>query len=237
MRCIRLSIALLLLACPFVASAAQEEAPPKTSTRPDAYFGRYIVRYLDVYSAQTLAWEQCPRKDACEIKGLSQDRGAALDITVDAATHDRIARAFAEHDVPRTQNFQLVVLAASTKPNGDVPALYKGAQKALDDIKAFLPFKSYRILDTGLIRVTQYDLARAQVAGLSADTYQVVLRFRTAGVEGKKLIIDTFGLEDRKDNNLIQTSFSMDVGETVVVGTSSVYATEESLVVLMSAMP
>lgn len=235
MRSVRLSIALLLLACPL--AARQEEAPPQTSTRPDAYFSRYTVRYLDVYSAQTLAWEQCPRKEACEIKGLSQDRGAVLDVSVDAATHDRIARAFAQHDVPRTQSFQLVVLAASTKPNGAVPALYKGAQKALDDIKGFLPFKSYRILDTGLIRVTQFDVARAQVAGLSADTYQVLLRFRTAGEGGKKLIIDTFGLNDRKDNNLIQTSFSMDVGETVVVGTSSVYATEESLVVLMSAMP
>ncbi|HYN20978.1 MAG TPA: hypothetical protein VE078_08460 [Thermoanaerobaculia bacterium] len=236
MRSLRLLTAsLLLLACPL--AARQEETPPKTSTRSDAYFGRYIVRYLDVYSAQTLAWEQCPKKEECEIKGLSQDRGAVLDVTVDAATHDRLARAFAEHDVPRTQSFQLVVLAASTKPNGDVPALYKGAQKALDDIKGFLPFKSYRILDTALIRVTQFDVAKSQVAGLPPSTYEVLLRFRTAGVEGEKLIIDTFGLKDRKDNNLIQTAFSMDIGETVVVGTSSVDAAQESLVVLMSAMP
>ena len=236
MRSFRLSIALLLLACPL--AARQEEAPPTTSTRSDAYFGRYIVRYLDVYSAQTLAWEQCPRKEACEIKGMSQDRGAVLDITVDAATHDRLARAFAEHDGPRTQSFQLVILAASAKANGDVPALYKGAQKALDDIKGFLPFKSYRILDTAWIRVTQFDAARAQVAGLSPNTYEVFLRFRTAGVDGKKLIIDNFALsEDKTDKHLIQTAFSMDMGETVVVGTSSVDAAQESLVVLMSAMP
>jgi hypothetical protein len=239
MRALRLSLIplLLLLALPLAAPAAQEEPSQKTPTRSGAYFGRYITRYLDVSSALTLAWEQCPQREACEIKGLSQDRGAVLDVTVDAATHERLARAFAKHDVPRTQSFQLVILAASNKPNGDVPALYTGAQKALDDIKGFLPFKSYRILDTALIRVTQYDVAKAQVMGLSVNTYQVTLRFRTAGTEGKKLLLDVFALKDQKDDDLIHTSYSMDVGETVVVGTSSVDGAQEALVVLMSAMP
>src|SRR5262245_51627639 len=79
-------------------AAAQEEAAPKAPAHPGRYFNRYQTRYLDAYAAQAVAWEQCPRREACEIKGLSQARGAVLDITVDAATHERIARALGQRD-------------------------------------------------------------------------------------------------------------------------------------------
>ena len=230
-----MTVLLLLLACPLAAFAAQEE--PRPEARPGAYFNRYQVRYLGVHAAQMLAWEQCPQKDACQIKGLTEGRGAVLDVVADSATHAALARVFAERDVPRTQSFQLVILATGNKPNGPNPALSEGAQKALDDIKGFLPFKNYRLLGTTLVRVNQEDVARAQVAGFSGSTYGLVLRFRAGGADGKKLFIDAFNLEDAKDNNLIQTAFAMDVGETVVVGTSSTPLSEEALVAILTALP
>ncbi len=231
------ALALLLslpgtLALPAGAHAAQES---QTTLR-------YEVRYLNDHAASALAWEQCPQKDACRMGALPgpNGRGAVMDVTADAATHERFVRALAERDVPRSQQFQLILLAAGNRPGagpgGESPALSPGAQKALDDIRSFLPFKSYRIVDAALIRVAQYDVAQAQVAGLAANTYTVVLRFRAGGLDGRKLAIDSFNLEAGA-RDLIQTSFAMDVGETVVVGTSSVGGSDEALVVLLTAMP
>jgi hypothetical protein len=224
------AVLLLSLLSPLATLAAQQG---------EAQTMRYEVRYLNDHQAVSLAWEQCPQKDACRIGALTGPggRGAVMDVTADAATQERFARALAERDVPRTQKFQLVLLAAGTKPNGSPPPLSAGAQKALDDIREFLPFKSYRVLDAALIRIAQDDVAQARVAGLSAASYKVSMRFRSGGTDGRKLVIDGFGLDDEKDRDLIQTSFAMDVGETVVVGTSSVGGSEEALVAILTAMP
>lgn len=224
---------LLALSSPLGALAAQDPAPHPVTTM------RYEVRYLNDHAATALAWEQCEQKDSCRIGALTGPggRGAVMDVTADAATQEKLVRALAERDVPRTQKFQLVLLAASPKPNGAPPTLAPGAQKALDDIREFLPFKSYRVLDASLIRVAQDDVAQARIAGLSSNSYKVGLRFRSGGTDGKKLAIDGFSLDDQGDRDLIQTSFAMDVGETVVVGTSTVGGSEEALVAILTALP
>jgi hypothetical protein len=231
------AVLLLSLLWPLAALGAQEGQAREAAPRPTATM-RYEVRYLNDHQAASLAWEQCPRKD-CRIGTLAGPggRGAVMDVTADAATQERFARALAERDVPRTQRFQLILLAAGPKPNGAPPTLSAGAQKALDDIREFLPFKSYRMLDAALIRIAQDDIAQARTAGLVPNSgYKVGMRFRSGGTDGEKLIIDDFSLNDEK-GSLIQTSFAMDVGETVVVGTSSVGGSEEALVALLTAMP
>lgn len=219
---------LLLLACP---ALAEEPSEPQRI--------RYEVRYLNIHAAEVLAWEQCPQKN-CRVAALANGngRGVVMEVEGDAATHERIAKALAERDsAPRTQVFQLVLLAAGSKPNGPAPTLSKGAQKALDDMKQFLPFTHYRMLDTALLRVTQDDVAQGTVGGLSVHPYKVTMRFRAGGADGKALFIDGFGLDEPNDRDLIQTSFSMDVGETVVVGTSSVGSAQEALVAILTALP
>lgn len=233
-------ILLLLLTCPLAVSAAEQLAEPEATTvKPiEGYRNRYVVRYLDVHAAETLVWEQCPQKDACRVGGEPSGRGAILDVIASPEIHARIARVLSERDaVPSTQTFQLVVLAAGNKPNGPVPSLAPGAQKALDDIKAFLPFKHYRVLDTVWVRVTQGDVAQAQVAGFFGHTYGLAMRFQSGGVDGKQLFINAFELEGENEKELIQTSFSMNAGETVVVGTSSAPPSEEALVAILTALP
>jgi hypothetical protein len=160
-----------------------------------------------------------------------------MEVDGDAATHERIARALAERDsAPPTQVFQLVLLAAGSKPNGPAPTLSEAAQKALDDMRKFLPFANYRLLDTAIVRVTQDDVAQSQIAGLGNSRYKVAMRFRSGGADGKALFIDGFGLEEN-DRHLIQTSFSMNVGETVVVGTSNAGGGQEALVAILTALP
>ena len=234
MRSLRpLATLLLLLACPLMASAAQDRPEP-------SYRSRYDIRYLSVHTAESLVWDLCPQKDACLVRGLANanGRGAVLDVNADHETHARIAKALADRDsAPPTQVFQLVLLAAGNKSNGPAPTLSAGAQKALDDMKKFLPFTHYRMLDTALLRVTQNDVAHAQIAGFDPNRYTVAMRFRSGGTDGKALFIDGFGLKEMNDRTLIQTSFSMNVGETVVVGTSSVGAEQDSLVAILTALP
>ena len=234
-----ITILLLLLACPLAVSAAARQEEPEATVKPVAgYAANYQLRYMDVHAAETLAWDQCPQKDACRITGAASGRGALLSVTASPEIHAKLARAFAERDsAPPTQTFHLVVLAAGNKPNGPAPTLAPGAQKALDDIKGFLPFKHYRVLDTVFLRVTQGDVARAQVAGFLGSTYSLTLRYQAGGLEGKQLFINGIGLETAKDESLIQTSFSMNAGETVVVGTSSAPPSEEALVAILTALP
>ena len=77
----------LLIVCPLAAFAAQEE--PRPEAQPGAYFSRYQVRYLSVHAAQSLAWEQCPQEDACQIKGLTEGRGAVLDVIAEEGLVER----------------------------------------------------------------------------------------------------------------------------------------------------
>lgn len=236
MRPLRFALALLLL--PVAASAAQDQ--PKEAAKPNTQRIRYDVRYLNVHGAEVLAWEQCPQKEACRVAALANGsgRGAVMEVEADPATHERIARALAERDsAPPTQVFQLVLLAAGNKPNGPAPTLSEGAQKALDDMKKFLPFTNYRMLDTAIVRVTQDDVAQAQVAGISPANYKLGMRFRAGGADGKSLFIDGFDLDEMNDRDLIQTSFSMNVGETVVVGTSNAGGGQEALVAILTALP
>lgn len=231
-----ISILLLLLACPL--EARQQEEPEATAKPVSGYGSNYQLRYMDVHAAETLAWDQCPQKDACRITGVASGRGATLSVVASPEIHARLARVFAERDsAPPTQTFHLVILAAGNKPNGPVPTLAPGAQKALDDVKGFLPFKHYRVLDTVFLRVTQGDVAQSQVAGLLGSTYHLTMRFQAGGLEGKELFINGFVLKDAKDETLIHTSFSMTSGETVVVGTSSAPPAEEALVAILTALP
>jgi len=51
-----------------------------------------------------------------------------------------------------TRLVQINLLAASKTGNSDLSDLPANTRKAIEDIKDFLPFKSYRILDTSLVR-------------------------------------------------------------------------------------
>lgn len=237
-----ITILLLLLACPLAVSAARQQEEPEAPVKPVkpivGYEANYQLRYLDVHAAETLAWDQCPQKSDCRITGVASGRGALLSVIASPEIHARLARVFAERDsAPPTQTFHLVILAAGNKPNGPVPTLAPGAQKALDDIKGFLPFKHYRVLDTVFLRVTQGDVAQSQVAGLLGSAYHLTMRFQAGGLEGKELFINGFILKNDKDENLLHTSFSMSSGETVVVGTSSAPPAEEALVAILTALP
>ena len=243
-------IPLLFLLAAIAAPAAAADSAP-VAVRPV----RYEIHFMDLHAAEVLAWDQCPAalKERCQVNALStQDpRVKYLDVIADSAAHERIARALAKADsAPRTQVFQVVLLAASNRPAGTAPELPAGAEKALADIRGLLPFKNYEPLDSTLLRTTS--AVEGHLVGREGRQYRTWLRFQaTGGEDGKEIFVDQFNLrevpcsppgnsadkERRDQRDMISTSFSLKKGETIVVGTSKSIEGDEALVLLLTAMP
>ncbi len=263
-RPILLAALLMLAAFPLAASPAQESTPQPTPISTN----RFEIRFMDLHAAEQLAWDQCQNKDRCQISAsafvgndpakqwVGDTLKGFLDVRADTATHERISRALAKADAaPVTQSFQLLLLAASTRAANGGPEVPEAARKALADLRSFLPYKSYQLLDSSWLRATQDKVTEARVVGRDGAGYNLKLRFRTTASE--ELFVDAFELHEepgipgppstatkespgrapRAARDLISTSFSLKKGETIVVGTSKIDGSDEALVVLLTAVP
>jgi hypothetical protein len=244
-RCIPL-LALLLL--PETLGAAQEtQGSPATQTI------RYDIHFLDLHGAEVLAWDQCAQKERCRVSsvtlGNDPNRKGYLEVGADPAVQEKVVRALAKADTgPRTQRFQILLLAATTKAGVAGPEIPANAGKALADLKKILPFKSYQLVDASWLSATEGEPAQGRMAG-GGTAYEVKLRFQPAGEPGApSLFMDHFQLAQEivvntKDGphydhrHLIETTFSLKEGETMVVGTSKADGTDGALVVLLTAVP
>jgi hypothetical protein len=237
----------LAFAVPFLLPGALFAAQEATPAPPASQDIRYEIRFMDLHAAEVLAWDQCAQKERCRVASMAADNSSKkgyLEVRAEPAVQEKIARALAREDgAPRTQSFQVLLLAASTKPVSSGLEVPANAQKALSDLKGFLPFKGYELLDAVWMRATQDRIAEGHVAGRAAASYHVGLRFRNVGnPDDHNLFVDAFQLREeptmpKPPRDLISTSFSLKAGETIVVGTSKVDGTGEALVVLLTAVP
>jgi hypothetical protein len=242
------SIPLLALLLPGPLAAAQEEPDAKP---PQSI--RYEIRFLDLHAAEVLAWDQCAQKEKCRIATASlpndSNRKGYLEVGAGPAVQEKIARALAKADAsPQTRNLQILLLSATMKPGATTVEIPENARKALADIKKFLPFKSYQLVDAAWMSATEGQGAQGRLGGAGGAAYQVKLRFRRGDQEAPSLFLDHFELGQEavlqtKDGpvydvrRLIDTSFTVKTGETVVVGTSRADGADGALVVLLTAAP
>jgi hypothetical protein len=129
--------------------------------------------------------------------------------------------------------------------------LPKGLQKALADIQDFLPFKSYRLFDSALVRAS--GRGRANLKGPDGADYVATFLFRDDGDAKNGLLVDQFTLErlpvpaahstplppgvaPRAVEPPQMSSFRIRHGETVVVGSSGLNG-GKSLIVVLTALP
>lgn len=255
----------ILLCCLVIAGLAgagqAQEKPASPKSAP--YTSSYEIHFLGPHAAETLAWDQCPkeRDRPCRVRVYREVKaeGSAsitfLEVQAEAEIHEKVSRALARQDIgPKTQTFYLVLLAAGPKPSAMPPQLSAGAQKALQDIQGFLPYKSYEVLDTTLLRGTRSITGR--LVGRNGIGYHVELFFQQpGGPESKTLYVSSFGFgedgpvtlpatsPDGKATSrpararLIRSSFSIAEGETLVVGTSRIDGTDQALVLLLTSQP
>ena len=159
--------------------------------------------------------------------------------------------------------FQLVLLVGSTEGESKLEGVSANVVKALDDIREFLPYKNYRVVDTQLMRSA--GRMEGLVSGPEGQDYRVEMGF-TANPEQSKILVRRFSLSDyggthtistgrsdtgsgqssvsggvvrapRGPRRLIESSFSLEVGETIVVGSSKLNGGGEALLVLLTAIP
>jgi hypothetical protein len=172
-----------------------------------------------------------------------------LEVGAEPAVQEKIARALAREDLqPRTHGFQILLLAASLKPGSGGVEVPANVQKALADLKGFLPYKGYEVLDTAWLSGTQERDMGARLVDHQGAGYQIELRFHDTGsAADRSLFVDAFRLkadpfklpgspEMRPGGILIDTSFGVKEGETIVVGTSKTTGSNEALVVLVTAV-
>jgi hypothetical protein len=248
---VRLAIAALLLLPGFAAAQPKE---------PAVYDNRYEIRFLDTHAAEKLAWDQCSPevKDYCRVVAQREDNRRYIGFRADRKAHEQFVNLLVKVDTaPRSQRIQILLLAASTKPGGTGADIPVNAQKALADLKDFLPYKSYQLLDSAWVPATQERLAEGRLGGGNAS-YWYRLRFRSAGeADGGDLHMDTFRLDmergtpalpqpgeaatpqptPRPGGTILETAFNIKVGETVVVGTSKIDGGDAALVTLVTVLP
>jgi hypothetical protein len=167
---------------------------------------------------------------------------------------------FGGEPVPGLRGFSVVLVQGDLKTGATAENVPAAAAKALADLKEFLPYKSYRLLDAqwtmGSGRMTSrlrgpenkdYDLELVTQKSSSSDAPVAVSRFWLRDSDPNALIAG-FQVQRMQDPGrmnafalglgaraMIDTSFSMGLGETVVVGTSRLQG-DTALIVLLTAV-
>ena len=162
-----------------------------------------------------------------------------------------------------TQFVQVILLSANRTGTSNLTDLPANARQAVEDIREFLPFGSYQMLDASLMRgnrklktvmrgldETEYEisitLARIHDTE-SKPTNQIAVREFSVKKRAQVTLVerriatgvrqeDTFAPVPEQSRTLIQTSFTAEIGNTLVVGSSNLGG-DQALVVLFTALP
>lgn len=158
---------------------------------------------------------------------------------------------------PPTRLFQIVVLVASPQGTDSLADLPANTRTAVEDVRSFLPFRSYRAVDTALVRTAK--VARTVMKGADDAEYQVSFSIgprpaplppgagrpeesaRAAAASVIDVRFEVLGLAATKERPteadiVMTTSFSAEPGKTVVVGSSRLGG-GDALVFLFTALP
>lgn len=145
---------------------------------------------------------------------------------------------------PQTHLFGVILLQGSNTPAKNDAQLPPATLKVLEEVRSFLPYKYFHLLDSSFIRSDRD--ASFRLNGPDKKSYTATLRFHqhleksnvlmVSGFEIFEVITTTEGDKTvRHRRNHIETSFSINVGETIVVGTSRVDSDSDAVIVLLSA--
>ena len=124
-----------------------------------------------------------------------------------------------------------VVLLLGEQTGSIIPpkGLSPSAQRAIADIKEFLPYKSYRVLDTQWAAGSEYGTSKGRIRGLDQKDYAFELA--TNSLSHARFIL----VSPAMATPVLDNAFAIKPGETVVVGTSRVQG-DSALIVLLTAV-
>lgn len=178
---------------------------------------------------------------------------AALSVAPAVARAEEVPAA--ESATTDTWLIQLVLLVGSTSGPSNLNDLPQNTRQALQDIQQFLPFKSFKVWDTALIRSARG--ARGILSSPLGTEYHFELDFRRVSRENEagtaRLMFHNVQITEKVRGSrrrkmdpgdappawreIIRTSFAVQEGETIVVGSSRLNGGDEALLVLLTAIP
>jgi len=150
--------------------------------------------------------------------------------------------------------FQIALLVGSQEGSSSLDDLPQNARKAIEDIRGFLSFKSYRLIDVAILRSN--GVGRGLVNGPDGQDYEIRFHF-SSDPASNQLLMRSFRLSrqaqisptalrgldtgeapsPQPDRDMISTSFSVGANETIVVGSSKLDGDGQALIVLLTAIP
>jgi len=216
------------------AGAAAEPMP----ARGDAKV--YVLNFNPAAQASNLVRDPCQAIDSgCRINIVND---TVMTVTASAEAQAKVADLLRQVDVPpRSQTFHIMILEAGMErlPRADLP---EGAARALDESSRLLPYKGYRLLEQGLLTTTE----RGKIAlGDPENGFEAQLRMDGGADPASRLLIRSFEMTRAKweqvgdhqtRRTVIETSFTIDPGQTVVLGASHLEGGDQAVVVLVTAV-
>ena len=135
---------------------------------------------------------------------------------------------------PRT--LSLVLLSGQTGGPGtatDVPA---SVRKALDDLKGFLPFTTYTLLDSSIIAApTSLASATQRLSGPDKTSLEVSVNGSKSGARYFDVVLREPNVVNPSES-VLSATVQLTAGETIVVGTSRVRG-DKALILLLTGVP
>ncbi|MGD8331113.1 MAG: hypothetical protein PVJ49_16915, partial [Acidobacteriota bacterium] len=160
------------------------------------------VTNVSLDSAHQLALGVCrsAERECGDIRYLEDERMLAVSATPEVIA--RIRALLAEFDrLPVTRSFQIVVLAAnrSGSPSADVPS---NVERALADVRDFLPYTGYSVVGSGWLRTSAYGTTTLP----GGEEFIAELRFRPNTDPTAPLLIEDFSVFRRVAVNVATES-------------------------------
>lgn len=143
----------------------------------------------------------------------------------------------------QSQLFSVALVLADNSPTA-AAKLPPALDKAIGDVRDFLPYKSFRLLDSGLTRTRRE--GSLYLRGDNGREFRVQMVLYPSDNHGvPSFVFENFRLETRplsdgvmaKPASVLTASFRVDRGETVVVGSAKLESVDGAIIVLLTAVP
>lgn len=229
---------------------AKRDAKAEVSQASDAlHTTSFNFQHLEPGAAHMLVLEVCAQEDEGTCRLLSRPgsgrTGGNVAVAGSPAFLARIGRELAARDaIGSTQRFQIALVEATTSGPRRLEGLSRGARQALEDAAKLLPYEGLVLLEVALVETD--DRAVTHMSGPGGLEYRVELEmYPVVTLEGMRLEVDRFELHRQPQVGpkggtvtpleMLRTSFRLEPGETVVVGTSGT-GDDAALVALVTAI-
>jgi hypothetical protein len=211
-----------------------------------SYYRTHALHSLDYRVAETLAWGLCR-----EIGSSDKDPGKVAQASDHSIVllgppeaHARLVEILAERDPlgRPVQRFEVYLVRGQPERSGaTVGSLPPGVVAALQGLKEFLPTTGFEIVASGSVETG--GRGEVRLAGKGDESYIVSLdyRGRRTGRGPGTLFVDVAvrslaaGVDRAAARDVVTSSLSLDVGETIVVGSSGGSPMGREVLVLLLA--